>query len=142
MQRDIPFSVQKARQNATFPYPLSRSLWPTRLVPNNATRIKQPRSKEMRNWHRFRFPPVLALIGIIALSSVGQAGTLSQGQINGFPNYFLGFQRQVSTHFMFRLCTERVRATPFDFGADEYIGLELYTAWRGRGLPVETPAVR
>ena len=71
-----------------------------------------------------------------------RAQRLSQGQINGFPNYFLGFQRQVSTHFMFRLCTERVRATPFDFGADEYIGLELYTDWRGRGLPVETPAVR
>ena len=71
-----------------------------------------------------------------------RAQRLSQGQINGFPNYFLGFQRQVSTHFMFRFCTARVRATPFDFGADEYIGLELYTAWRGRGLPVETPAVR
>ena len=71
-----------------------------------------------------------------------RAQRLSQGQINGFPNYFLGFQRQVSTHFMFRFCTARVRATPFNFGADEYIGLELYTAWRGRGLPVETPAVR
>ncbi len=78
----------------------------------------------------------------------GQAGRnlraqeLSQGQINGFPNYFLGFQRQVSTHFMFRFCNARVRAEPFDFGAEEYIGLELYSAWRGQGLPVETPAVR
>jgi sulfur-oxidizing protein SoxA len=78
----------------------------------------------------------------------GQAGKnlraqlLSQAQTNGFPTYFLGFQRVISLNFMFRFCNGRVRAAPFDFGSDEYIGLELYTAWRGRGLPVETPSVR
>ena len=27
-------------------------------------------------------------------------------------------------------------------GAEEYLNLELYVAWRGRGLLIETPAVR
>lgn len=71
-----------------------------------------------------------------------RAQELSQGQINGFPTYFLGFQRMVSVNFMFRFCTSRVRAAPYDFGSDEYIGLELYTAWRGQGLKVETPSTR
>ena len=35
-----------------------------------------------------------------------------------------------------------VRAEPYPFGADAYVDLEVYLAWRGRGLPVETPAVR
>jgi sulfur-oxidizing protein SoxA len=35
-----------------------------------------------------------------------------------------------------------MRSTPHDFGADEYVNLKLYMAWRGNGLPVETPAVR
>ena len=35
-----------------------------------------------------------------------------------------------------------VRAVPYADGADEYVELELYLAWRARGLPVETPAVR
>jgi sulfur-oxidizing protein SoxA len=43
---------------------------------------------------------------------------------------------------MFAWCNTSVRALPSPFGADEYVNLELYVAWRGRGLPVETPAVR
>ena len=78
----------------------------------------------------------------------GQAGKflraqlLSQGQTNGYPAYFLGFQRLISLNFMFRFCIARVRATAYEFGSDEFIALELYTASRGRGLPVETPSVR
>jgi sulfur-oxidizing protein SoxA len=48
----------------------------------------------------------------------------------------------VSVNFMFRFCNKLVRAAPYEFGSDEYIGLELYTAWRGQSLPVETPAIR
>ncbi len=33
---------------------------------------------------------------------------LSQGQINGFPAYFRGFQRMVSIKFMFRFCNKLV----------------------------------
>ena len=35
-----------------------------------------------------------------------------------------------------------VRAEPFDYGAPEFVDLELYLMSRARGLPVETPAVR
>jgi len=67
---------------------------------------------------------------------------LSQGQTNGFPIYRLLWDRMGSVQRMFRWCNEGVRAEPYDFGSDEYIGLEIYLAERGRGLPVETPAVR
>lgn len=67
---------------------------------------------------------------------------LSQGQTNGFPIYRLLWDRMGSVQRMFRWCNEGVRAEPYEFGAEEYIGLEIYLAERGRGLPVETPAVR
>lgn len=67
---------------------------------------------------------------------------ISQGQINGFPIYRHLWQTLGSTHRMFAWCNEAVRAEPLPYGADEYVNLELYVAWRGRGLPVETPAVR
>ncbi len=67
---------------------------------------------------------------------------LSQGQTNGFPIYRLLWDRMGSVQRMFRWCNEGVRAEPYDYGSDEYIGLEIYLAERGRGLPVETPAVR
>lgn len=67
---------------------------------------------------------------------------ISQGQTNGFPIYRHLWQTLGSTHRMFAWCNVAVRAEPFPLGADEYVNLELYQAWRGRGLPVETPAVR
>jgi sulfur-oxidizing protein SoxA len=67
---------------------------------------------------------------------------ISQGQVNGFPVYRLTWQTLGSTHRMFEWCNTSVRAEPYLLGSDEYINLELYMAWRGRGLPVETPAIR
>ena len=67
---------------------------------------------------------------------------ISQGQSNGFPVYRMLWQTLGSLQRMFRWCNTSVRAEPFPFGAEEYVGLEVYLAWRGRGLPVETPAVR
>ncbi|MEX0694014.1 MAG: sulfur oxidation c-type cytochrome SoxA [Rhodospirillales bacterium] len=71
-----------------------------------------------------------------------RANTLSQGQGNGFPTYRLKWQKVGSLHRRFRGCNSMVRATPYGYGSDEYTNLELYVKWRGRGLPVETPAVR
>ncbi|NKC11632.1 MAG: sulfur oxidation c-type cytochrome SoxA [Gammaproteobacteria bacterium] len=71
-----------------------------------------------------------------------RANILSQGQGNGFPVYRLKWQKVGSLHRRFRGCNSQVRAKPYPYGADEYVNLELYVAWRGRGLPVETPAVR
>ena len=67
---------------------------------------------------------------------------VSQGQLNGFPAYRHTWQALGSTHRMFAWCNVAVRAEAYPYGADEYVNLELYMAWRGRGLVVETPAVR
>jgi sulfur-oxidizing protein SoxA len=68
--------------------------------------------------------------------------TISQGQINGFPIYRELWQTMGSTHRMFAWCNEAVRSEPYKPGSQEYIDLELFERWRGRGLLVETPAVR
>jgi len=73
---------------------------------------------------------------------MARANLLSQGQSNGFPTYRLKWQKPGSIHRRFSGCNKNVRAKPYGRGADEYNNLELYVAWRGRGLPVETPAVR
>ncbi len=67
---------------------------------------------------------------------------MSQGQINGFPFYRLIWNSVGSTHRMFQWCNTSMRAEPFTYGSEEYLNLELYVAWRGRGLLVESPAVR
>lgn len=74
--------------------------------------------------------------------NVIRANVLSQGQINGFPTYRLKWQKVGSVHRRFKGCNDQVRATPFKRGSEEYTNLELYVAWRGRGLPIETPSVR
>lgn len=71
-----------------------------------------------------------------------RANLLSEGHSNGFPTYRLKWQKVGSLHRRFRGCNKQVRAQPYAYGSDEYVNLELYLAWRGRGLPVETPAVR
>jgi len=71
-----------------------------------------------------------------------RANTLSEGQSNGFPTYRLKWQKPGSIHRRFRGCNKQVRSKPYGYGSDEYVNLELYVAWRGRGLSVETPSVR
>jgi L-cysteine S-thiosulfotransferase len=68
--------------------------------------------------------------------------TISQGQINGFPIYRLIWRAVASRHRMFEWCNTSLRAEPYPAGSRAYVALELYLAWRGRGLPVEAPAVR
>lgn len=71
-----------------------------------------------------------------------RANVLSEGQANGFPTYRLKWQKVGSLHRRFRGCNSMVRAQPYGYGADEYVNLELFVKWRGRGLPIESPAVR
>jgi len=71
-----------------------------------------------------------------------RATLLSQGQSNGFPAYRIGAERVVPLHEQFQRCNRRVRAAPLPLGSDAYVNLELYLAWRGSGLAVETPGVR
>lgn len=71
-----------------------------------------------------------------------RSNLLSQGQANGFPTYRLKWQGLGSLHRRFRGCNKQVRSTPYPFGDEHYVNLELYLNWRGSGLQVETPAVR
>lgn len=68
--------------------------------------------------------------------------TLDSGLTNGFPTYRLSWQSLGSTQRRFRECEQQIRAEPRPYGAKEYVALELYVATLGKGLPVETPAVR
>lgn len=70
------------------------------------------------------------------------AKTISQGHSNGFPAYKIAEEQVEPLHRQFRRCNRRVEAEPLSVGSDAYVNLELYLAWRGNGLPVETPAVR
>jgi sulfur-oxidizing protein SoxA len=67
---------------------------------------------------------------------------ISQGQSNAYPAYRLEWQALGSLQRRLRNCNFAVRAEPYPYGAQEYVNLELFLAWRARGLLVETPGVR
>lgn len=71
-----------------------------------------------------------------------RADHLSQGQTNGFPTYRLKNTKLNSIHGRFKGCIRDTRAETFSPGSDEFRALELYVAWRGNGLSVESPSVR
>jgi L-cysteine S-thiosulfotransferase len=71
-----------------------------------------------------------------------RAETVSQGQSNGYPIYRLEWQKLGSLHRRLRSCYLSVRGEPPQHGSEEHLALELYLAWRAKGLAVETPAVR
>ena len=71
-----------------------------------------------------------------------RAERISQGHPNGFPTYRFEWQGIGSLHRRLRACFQGVRAEPFPSGSPELVALELYIAWRARGLAIETPAVR
>lgn len=68
--------------------------------------------------------------------------TISQGHPTGFPIYRLEWQSAGSLQRRLRTCNFGVRAEMQDYGAADYLALELYLAWRADGLPIETPGVR
>ena len=71
------------------------------------------------------------------------AGNLiPQGHPNGYPIYRLEWQSVGSLQRRLRNCLIGMRAEHYNYGAPEYVDLELYLMWRARGLPMETPAVR
>ncbi|MEG9862817.1 MAG: sulfur oxidation c-type cytochrome SoxA [Parvularculales bacterium] len=71
-----------------------------------------------------------------------RADMLSQGHTNGFPTYRVKWNGIGSAQRRFRGCNNNIRATRLPYGHEDYVALELYLAWRGSGLPVETPSVR
>jgi len=71
-----------------------------------------------------------------------KADVISQAMPTGYPVYRLEWQGLGSLERRLRFCNTGVRAEPYPYGAPEYIDLELYLAWRARGLTIETPAIR
>ena len=67
---------------------------------------------------------------------------VSQGHGNGYPLYRLEWQKLGSLHRRLRSCYLSVRSEPPAHGSDDHVALELYLAWRAKGLAVEAPAVR
>ena len=64
------------------------------------------------------------------------------GNAAGYPTYRLEWQGLGTLQRRLRNCMTGVRAEPWAAGSDEMRSLEVYLAWRDRGLPVEAPAVR
>ena len=67
---------------------------------------------------------------------------IPQGHATGYPIYRLEWQGLGSLQRRLRACMSGVRAEPFPWNAPELVDLELFLAWRARGMALETPAVR
>lgn len=67
---------------------------------------------------------------------------IPQGHPTGYPIYRLEWQELGSLQRRLRNCMSGVRAEPYEYGAPEFVELELYLMWRARGMPLESPAVR
>lgn len=68
--------------------------------------------------------------------------TISQGHATAFPAYRLEWQTLGSLQRRLRACLFGIRAEMPPEGARELTDLELFLAWRAKGLPIETPGVR
>ena len=67
---------------------------------------------------------------------------IPQGHPTGYPLYRLEWQSVGSLARRLRNCLSGVRAEPWPAGSQELLELELFLAWRARGMAIETPAVR
>lgn len=71
------------------------------------------------------------------------AGSLiPQAHPTAYPIYRLEWQSVGSLERRLRNCLTGVRAEPYAFGSQEILELELFLAWRARGMPIESPGVR
>jgi L-cysteine S-thiosulfotransferase len=70
------------------------------------------------------------------------AEVISQGHPNAYPIYRLEWQATGSLHRRFRSCLNGVKAELWPQGSSPFLNLELFLAWRGQGIGIETPGVR
>jgi L-cysteine S-thiosulfotransferase len=68
--------------------------------------------------------------------------TIPEAHPTGYPLYRLEWQGVGSLQRRLRNCLIGVRAEAYEYGAPEYVELQLYLTWRARGMTIETPAVR
>ena len=67
---------------------------------------------------------------------------IPQGHPTAYPLYRLEWQSVGSLERRLRNCLTGVRAEPYALGSKELLELELFLAWRARGMPLESPGVR
>lgn len=67
---------------------------------------------------------------------------IPQGHPNAYPIYRLEWQTLGSLQRRLRNCMSGVRAQQYEYGSEQMAQLELFLAWRARGLPLESPGVR
>ena len=67
---------------------------------------------------------------------------IPQAHPTGYPLYRLEWQGLGSLQRRLRNCFIGMRAEPYEYGAPEFVDLELYLMWRARGMKMESPAVR
>ena len=67
---------------------------------------------------------------------------ITQAHPNGYPLYRLEWQGLGSLQRRMRNCMAGIRALAPEYGSAEFVDLELFLAWRARGMKMETPAVR
>jgi sulfur-oxidizing protein SoxA len=65
-----------------------------------------------------------------------------QGHPTGYPLYRLEWQSVGSLQRRLRNCISGMRAEVPEYGASEYVNLELFLMRRASGMPMESPAVR
>lgn len=70
------------------------------------------------------------------------AEPISQGHPTAWPAYRVEWQAFGSLQRRLRACFFGVRAAMPDYGDGDLLALELYLAWRARGLALESPGVR
>ena len=70
------------------------------------------------------------------------AETVSEGQPSGYPTYRLRWQTLGSLERRLRACFSGIHAEMPAYGDPLLAELEAYLAFRGRGLVIESPAVR
>jgi sulfur-oxidizing protein SoxA len=67
---------------------------------------------------------------------------IPQAHPTGYPLYRLEWQSLGSLQRRLRNCLVGMRAEPHAYGAPEMVELELFLAWRARGMRMDAPAVR
>ncbi|HVY57933.1 MAG TPA: sulfur oxidation c-type cytochrome SoxA [Xanthobacteraceae bacterium] len=67
---------------------------------------------------------------------------IPQAHPTGYPVYRLEWQSLGSLRRRLRNCLIGMRAEAYEYGAPEYLALEIYLMSRARGMNIETPAVR
>lgn len=106
-------------------------------------------SRERLSAGRTRFDQRLGQLNLsCAQCHVENAGrklggsVIPQGHPTGYPLYRLEWQTVGSLARRLRNCLSGVRAEMWPAGSQELLELELYLAWRARGMTIETPGVR